>query len=221
MVFCPKCGKENPDDADFCNYCRYDLKKIKEVTKDQATVINPEVEKHIPTKSDSPPPPSYSEPTQTPTNNFTKIVGIIIIVLVVIIGGWYLTNSKGGNNNIPFIPQQYKNTIFSGSVLVNSNSYVYYTFSIPTSASNAILSGSFTASGGSGNDIKVYVMSQTDFTNWKNGHAANAYYQSGQKTTGNLNVSLPVGDYVLAFDNTFSLITKKNVSGQIVLTYTK
>ncbi len=26
MVFCPKCGKENKDDAEFCKYCGYNLK---------------------------------------------------------------------------------------------------------------------------------------------------------------------------------------------------
>ena len=62
--------------------------------------------------------------------------------------------------------------------------------------------GSFTASGGSGNDIRVLIMDSTAFTNWQNGHQVNIYYDSGQQTTGSISTSLPngPGTYYLVYN---------------------
>jgi ribosomal protein L40E len=231
MVFCPKCGKANPENAEFCNYCRYDLKKLQEAEKVQTTIIKQNAEQ--PTyslKSDSMPqstpipqpiPVMQSAPTSK-NNNLRNIgIGVIVIVAVIVVGIYFSGLFSDSGGGLPFVPNQYKTSILSGSITINAGSYTYYRFSIPTGANNPTLSGSFTASGGSGNDIKVYVMSDTDFTNWKNGHTANVHYNSGQKTTDKLNVSLSSGRYVLVFDNTFSLLTAKTVYGEIGVTYTK
>jgi len=90
---------------------------------------------------------------------------------------------------------------------------------------NITLSGSFTASGGSGNDIKVFVLSQADFTNWQNGGSYSALYSSGQITTATFNVSLPtpsVGqtiDYHVVYSNTFSWISTKQVNTTVNLNW--
>lgn len=83
------------------------------------------------------------------------------------------------------------------------------------------LSGTFTASGGSGNDIIVLVMGATDYVNWENEHQASTYYDSGQITTGGFNVILPSsGTYHLVYSNQFSIISTKNVNTQANLAYT-
>jgi hypothetical protein len=81
--------------------------------------------------------------------------------------------------------------------------------------------GNFTASGGTGNDIDVYVLPQDDFVNWQNRHASRSYYNSGKVTVGNLNVNLPsdAGTYYLVFDNRFSLLSEKNVRVNATLSY--
>ena len=90
---------------------------------------------------------------------------------------------------------------------------------------NVTLSGSFTASGGSGNDIEVFVLSQADFTNWHNGHSYSALYSSGRVTTATFNVSLPTpsmgqtSDYHVVYSNTFSWISTKQVNTTVDLNW--
>ena len=90
---------------------------------------------------------------------------------------------------------------------------------------NVTLSGSFTASGGSGNDIEVFVLSQADFTNWQNGYSYSALYSSGRVTTATFNVSLPTpsvgqtSDYHVVYSNTFSWISTKQVNTTVNLNW--
>lgn len=35
MIYCPKCGKENPDDVAFCGYCGTNLKTLEGKIKEQ------------------------------------------------------------------------------------------------------------------------------------------------------------------------------------------
>lgn len=110
--------------------------------------------------------------------------------------------------------------IVNGLVTVNAGSYEDYTFTVHSGASNIQVSGSFAASGGSGNDIRIFIFDQTDFTNWQNGHTSNCYYQSGQTTTGTISATLPsAGTYVLVYDNTFSTFSQKNVNTEVDLSY--
>ncbi len=60
--------------------------------------------------------------------------------------------------------------------------YNYYEFTIPAAATISHIEGSFTSSGGSGNDIKVLIMDAKAFTNWENGHEVVVYYTSEQLT---------------------------------------
>ena len=82
------------------------------------------------------------------------------------------------------------------------------------------LQGHFTATGGSGNDKEVWLVTEDGFTNWQNGHAATTFYNSGRVTQDALNASLPgTGTYYLVFDNRFSLLSKKEVEVKGALTY--
>ena len=58
-------------------------------------------------------------------------------------------------------------------------------------------------------------------TNWQNGHQVNAYFTSGQLTTGSINADVPTGQTLyLIYDNTFSTFTDKNVTTKADLVYT-
>ena len=52
--------------------------------------------------------------------------------------------------------------IVDGVIPVEAGKYVYYEFSVPSQAS---ISGDFTAFGGSGNDIIVYILDETSYIN--------------------------------------------------------
>jgi hypothetical protein len=85
-----------------------------------------------------------------------------------------------------------------------------FTISIPNSATNALVSGTFSTTGGSGNDIIVYVYDSY----------GNVLYTSGQVSAGSFSVSLSGGsNYSLVFDNTFSTVSSKTVNAQATLTY--
>jgi Ca2+-binding RTX toxin-like protein len=108
-------------------------------------------------------------------------------------------------------------TIVDGVVTVEAGKYVDYNFSVPSQAS---ISGNFTASGGSGNDIRVLILDETSYINWINGHNVSTYYDSGQITTGSITASVPKGNYYLVYSNTFSTLSAKNVKTKVDVTYT-
>src|SRR5207244_10907833 len=96
----------------------------------------------------------------------TIIVGVIAVA-------WFVTTVA-----LPQHTQQLTNT----PITINAQTSNYVQFSTPNNAINPTVSGRFTASGGTGNDIAVMVLSQEDFINWQNGHASTAYYSSGKTT---------------------------------------
>lgn len=97
---------------------------------------------------------------------------------------------------------------------VPSGSYYFVPFKV---MNDGTVAGRFTAEGGSGNDIRVLVLDEDAFVNWKNGHSVNTLYNSGQVTVGRLNLRLPSGNYYLIFSNTFSTFTNKVVTSDIAL----
>jgi len=74
------------------------------------------------------------------------------------------------------------------------------------------LQGHFAATGGSGSDIEVYVMTDGRFTNWRPGIQQPRLYNSGRVTQDTLNVPLPVGGtYHIIFSNKFSWFAPKAI----------
>ena len=71
------------------------------------------------------------------------------------------------------------------------------------------------------NDVEVFLLSENDFVNWQNGHAANSLYNSGRVTVGHINVNLPseAGTYYLVFSNKSSLLTQRSVMVDAALAY--
>ena len=112
--------------------------------------------------------------------------------------------------------------VVNGVITVGARNHQAYQFGVPADAYNAQISGTFTASGGSGNDIIVYVFDSTNYVNWENGHQSSAYYNSGQVTTDSFSINLPAGGtYYLVYDNSFSFLSSKNVNTQANLAYSE
>lgn len=159
---------------------------------------------------------SASQPRSHTARNIA--IAVFVVVIVVAVGLLVALNLRGGGG---ILPSSHTENIVNGLVTVNAGAYEDYQFVVPSGASSIQVSGSFTASGGSGNDIKVYIMDSINFINWQNGHSANTYYNSGQVTTSTISATLPSsGTYYLVYDNTFSIISQKNVNTQVNLSYT-
>ena len=201
--FCPSCGKPIiASNMKFCQYCGASLPGQQQVPPVQST-------------------PWYQAPSQpTPTkSNTTLIIAIIVIVIVAVavIGGIL---AVGFFSALSSTTTQHSGNIVNGLVTVPAGYYQYYQFTVPASATLVSVNGMFTASGGSGNDIIVYVFDSTNFVNWQNGYQASAYYNSGQTTTGTVSASLPsAGTYYLVYSNTFSTTSSKNVQTTVNLSY--
>jgi hypothetical protein len=139
----------------------------------------------------------------------------VLAVLVSVLGLFiWLTASRTGETT-----QTITNTAFN----LKATGYQYYEFVVPPGASNVWVDGHFSAAGGSGNDIEVYVLGQDDFVNFQNGHSASTYYNSGKVTQSSIHTTLPSdsGTYYLVFSNNFSLVTPKAVQASATLHYMK
>jgi len=78
---------------------------------------------------------------------------------------------------------------------------------------------SFSASGGGGNDILVYIVDDVGLANVKNKHQAKLYYNSRQVTADKRTVNLSPGRYHIVYDNTFSFFSNKAISADVQLVF--
>ena len=117
--------------------------------------------------------------------------------------------------------QQHSEAIIDPAFTIEPAHYHYAKFTVPADAQNATVQGRFTASGGAGNDVVVFIFPEDDFVNWQNNHDSKVLYQSGQVTQASINAELPgPGTYYLVFSNNFSVISPKAVQADITINYT-
>jgi hypothetical protein len=95
--------------------------------------------------------------------------------------------------------------IFNDQVEIGSGKQYQIPFATRTNFRNGRIAGNVQAIGGSGNDIRVLVMKNK-----------NVIYNSGQRRSVVMSVDISEpGRYVLVFDNSFSLLSAKTVTGRI------
>jgi hypothetical protein len=153
----------------------------------------------------------------------------LTLLVIVALVGWYVDHttqtratspaySSPSSNEVvrasqPPQPQLHTLNIGQGALSVAAMHYNFYTLPVPEGARSVKVQGHFQATGGSNNDIEVFLLNDEQFTNWKNRHAAPTYYNSGKITVGDVQAALPdgVGTYYLVFNNNFSLLTAKAV----------
>jgi hypothetical protein len=152
---------------------------------------------------------------QKKSHTARNITIVVIMVLLVLIFGFIAYNSYQRSS-----PPTFTETL-SGTITVDPLAYRYLTITVPSGASDPILSIYFIAQGGTRNDIRCFVMDETNFIDWRNGHPAFILYVSGQVPTAKGQISLPgPGTYYIVFDNTFSVFSSKTVNYSITLKYT-
>jgi len=171
-----------------------------------------------------------------PPKKSNALAWVVGIGVVVIIGGAILFNSNfagaGGQATrtagaspemepkTRYVPVDQK--IATGQIVVKANGYVQYRITVTPVMLEPTLTGSFTCSGGSGNDIQAVIADETNFMNWINGHQARVFWGTeGKETTGRFDVRLGLGTYYLVFSNRFSAFTDKQVFLEADLNYRK
>ena len=175
-------------------------------------------------------------PARKPAGRLPWILGL---AAALVIGTIILMNNKGqsrtgddsgataqaASNPAPVAKTRYvpvSQKIASGQIAVRANGYVQYRITITPEMLEPTITGNFNASGGSGNDIQAVIADEENYTNWINGHQAQAFWTTqGKQTTGNIEARLKPGMYYLAFSNKFSAFTEKQVFLEVDLNYKK
>ena len=95
--------------------------------------------------------------------------------------------------------------------------YHYWTWTAKYPRNMCNVSGRVLGLAGGQKDVDVLVMTEDDFINWLNRHAAKVEFESGRKTAIPLNVMIHgEGKYVLVVSNAFSAYAAKTVQMQQV-----
>lgn len=150
------------------------------------------------------------------------VLGALLAIVVVWALIFALAHTGRAPASLRQLTAQHHTVRLGGSALTVANlSYSYVQFSVPADAANVSVTGHFTASGGTGNDIEAYILTADGFVNFQNGHQATNCYDSGRVTQGTVNVNLPSGaaQYYLVFNNSFSLLSSKSVQASVTLNY--
>jgi hypothetical protein len=111
--------------------------------------------------------------------------------------------------------------IASGVIYVEAGNFEYIEFQVPSDASNAIVRGSYFATG-NGERIYVMILGGDEFESWRNSQEAPSafYYYSGEVKAGNIEAHVPSGGTLyLVFDNLSSHEMPVNVDSNIELFY--
>ena|SRR6476646_8548405 len=206
-MFCRFCGSTLRDDSNFCHSCG------KALTSAPPSSIagTGEGVAVAPVKS--------APKAKKPTAVGSFVIGVLLIVGVL----WWVINKSESGSSSPstlrqLVAQPRTEVLSNGAFALSATQYRYIRFEVPQNAGAVRVEGTFSASGGAGNDIESYVFSNDDFVNWQNRHRVHAFYNSGRVTQGTLEVSLPLaGTYYLVFNNNFSLFSAKTVQTSIRL----
>ncbi|MDE1872926.1 MAG: LEA type 2 family protein [Thaumarchaeota archaeon] len=109
----------------------------------------------------------------------------------------------------PYTIQAARFPIANSQYQVGPGTYTYIPFNMQCSGT---ATGSFSASAALGDNIIVYIMDSSGFSQFKAGNSANTYYNSDKVASGTFNIGLPSGQYYLVLSNTYSAFSTKNVS---------
>jgi osmoprotectant transport system substrate-binding protein len=125
--------------------------------------------------------------------------------------------------DLPDPQNQQIKEIINTMMVVGPNSLVEKSFTANvTEEDNGRLVGWFLASGGALNDIRVLVLNDIDFINWKNLHTVDGLYKSEKLTTDKIDKTVATpGEYHLVFDNRFSQFSRKYVLAKFYLYWSK
>jgi len=209
---CPKCQAEQAADARFCSQCAEPL-----------TVKEPPKESVMPVW------------TVILIVLCMAVIGLLALVItrqselppatsiVPVAGSYPQPQSPAFVPQISPLSQPYTQPIVNSAVTIKARSILWYTIVIPPNVTKPVVNAHFAASGGSGNDIIIYVVNSDGLANLSNNRAAATFFNSGRVTEQDFSVFLPSapGIYYLVLDNRFSIITPKAVQINATLSYVR
>lgn len=109
-------------------------------------------------------------------------------------------------------------TVVDDIVEVPASELWHKTIEIPPTLDGAKLAGWCVASGGARNDVKVLVLDDIDFYNWRNFGKVKGLYQSEKTTVTNISAEIKnPGKYHLVISNWFSEFSSKKVIVKVYL----
>jgi hypothetical protein len=206
-MYCHKCGMEQPNESQFCRNCG--------VSQSVASTSGGAAAAVAPARI-----PATAPQVQGSSTLLKVICGLPLFILICWIVWQSSLHAFGGHlTAAPQTPpvQQHKLSIPKGAFTVRQLGTSNYQFAVPAGAFDVTMKGHFAATGGVGNDIEVFVVSEDEFVNWQNGHPTQALYNSGKVTQDSINLTLPAdaATYYVVFNNKFSLISPKAVEANI------
>ncbi|MGO9866040.1 MAG: zinc ribbon domain-containing protein, partial [Terriglobales bacterium] len=199
-----KCGVDLPDDSQFCRKCG------------QAQGVTPTIGETAAAVA----PARVPFAAKTKSSTLLKVAcGLPIFFLICWIVWRASLGAFGGHATAPQQPplRQQKQSLPNGAFAVRALAANNYRYTVPAGAFNIAMKGHFAATGGIGNDIEVFVVTEDEFVNWQNGHPSKALYNSGRVTQDTINLTLPANaaTYYVVFNNKFSLFTPKAVEANV------
>ena len=228
-MFCNDCGSQVPDGAKFCQQCG-------KVTIANAVGGTSSGAAQAVQMSPVPQPVPAAIPKRSNTTRNVLLVVLLALIGLLIYGVASNTNPNRNSQNASIVPnvqrpvtQPVAIPLSEKAFTIGAGKYNYFKFTIPPQSSEVHMQGRFEASGGSGNDVEVVILSEDAFTNWQNHHSVSTYYNSGRVTVGTVDARLPstlgnAGEsatYYLIFNNAFSVFSNKAVSADITLHYNR
>lgn len=217
-IFCTNCGSRLTFPDAPCQRCPtiHDF-KLPETTQ----IFAPELETVVRQKTRTAKRPTATPPKAAMPAHATKpkkndvwydigkfigsvilTAGCVVFGLTVLVGAARLVKIDGtlnANTSIPIqssTPNQ-KTTIIDNTSHVPASRGLWYKFTL-----NKIsrVTGTFSVQGGM-NEIECLVMSEIEYIKWENNNTSLSYFNSGFIKTGNIDLNLPAGNYVLVFYN--------------------
>ena len=192
---CSKCGKNLRDDAHFCMDCGHSLAGARPAAD---------------------PRTSSSHPTR-------PRIAIWIVAGLVGLGIWWAWSDRAGLERLreTYVAPPHGESLGEKTFSINPRGFVSNKFTVPSGASNVVVTGQFGVKGHAGDEIEVYVLSDEAFVTWRNGYSTSTYYDSGKVLHGNLQATLPddAGAYYLVFSNQISVGKAKAVQADVTLQY--
>jgi hypothetical protein len=138
------------------------------------------------------------------------IIGFIVVLIVILLIILLSTDSL-----LRSVLNTHKQTIVDATIVVPPNQYVIYPIDPHSSYNSCKIQGKFSAKGGS-DDIRVYVVDQEGFNDFRNDKKFNAYFSTPEQIGGDIVTTVPCNKKIyLVYDNSFSLITGKTVTTKV------
>jgi predicted nucleic acid-binding Zn ribbon protein len=238
-MHCNECGTEIPEGSRFCNGCGRPIQQnisAQDTSGEQsahAARRAPEAPTAIAAEEAA--TPSYVIEPEKQTSRTPQILlvllGISVVALVLMLS---MGQRQSGNSGVTTQARSIAATstvrtenvkLAAGAFTVQPGRYSFSKFTVPQKCTNVRVQGRFTSSGGSENGIEVYILSERELANWKNGHQAQKLYNSGRVTAEAINLRLPptsngqTATYYIVFNNKFSAQTSKALRADVSLYY--